>query len=221
MSAEPGDGDAANADSTKPDSDERGHRSALKLALTTIFSGIAGVLLTLWLGHDTVAVQTVTKTVRAPPIIQYRYQTIGGARPCSGSRVASGAPFEPNGLVSEAYGPLKAKVPYDAALDDSGDVDFYAFCLGDRGTVDVRVEQTSACRGCDFYGVTVKLLDNKGVELVSGTFESDQSLLTLSTRLPSGRYFVRLADGGLDPERYELTLYPHRVALRSSLPPEP
>jgi hypothetical protein len=195
----------------------RPRRSGLSFALATIFSGIGGVVLAILVGPEIVPVQTVTKTVRAPPIIQYRYQTIGEARPCSGTRIASGPPYEPNEYVSEAYGPLKARLPYAASLTDSDDVDFYAFCVKESATVAVRIEQI-ACNDCSLYSeVSVTLLNNNGSEVASETFDSDQTVLTLTNRLPRGRYFIRLAEGSLG-FRYQLSVEPRDATLSSSLP---
>jgi hypothetical protein len=186
--------------------------------LIPIAAAIAGAAVTALITSGDKVVQE--KTVPGPTITEYQVIDVGAGVPCSGRRVARQAPYEPNEQADNAYGPLSATEPIQAALESSDDTDFFTFCLKRATEVGVRVHQTE-CRLLRerFEGdepdcsPQLELLDD-GAETLDNTFvdtEATIGTLEAETR-PAGQYYVRLSDG--NGFRYRLEL---RVADASAV----
>src|SRR5215475_15198430 len=84
------------------------------LARHPLFTGtggaVLGALVAVILSSVFASDRTVvsTQTVHGPTVTQYVPVGKPGKRPCSGSKVAGGPPYEPNNTIAEAYGPLKS-----------------------------------------------------------------------------------------------------------------
>jgi hypothetical protein len=188
------------------------HRFTGRAVALSFFSGtgaaIVAGLLTWLLSGKTIAVEE--KTVRGPPITQIKEVNVAkDGLPCAGSTFAGGPPYEPNDRLAEAYGPLRSGEPLRAALEDSDDTDFFAFCINESATIEVRVLETD-CKDFDeedydsesCYGVDVELLDDRGKQLDLIEVDPDSTIGVLSKRLQPGRHYVRIEDG--NGFRYEL-----------------
>jgi hypothetical protein len=158
--------------------------------------------------------RTVTRTVT-------KYVHPGsGATPCSGSRVTNDPPFEPNNLVTQAYGPLKSGEPVEAELEESADVDFFALCVSRAATLRVAARQTGCVApegsdtACDF--VKLQIINEDGAVLKESEVSEDTTVGTIQKRIGRGRYYVRLSDG--QGFRYELTASAGNVPLRQTVP---
>ena len=207
---------------------EHGRTKGLLLVLFSGAGGaIAAVLVTaaIGTGHTTV-VSTVT--THGPTVTQYESISSSGRRPCSGTKVAGGPPYEPNNSIAEAYGPLKANEPINGSLgtpheqsETGEDEDFYAFCIDHAAAVNVQLRQTGCERETeDFHtscneSLEAELINNRGEPIQTATV-GDTTQATLAKRLPPGRYYVRIF-GGKGSE-YELEVSAGTVALQPSVP---
>jgi hypothetical protein len=198
--------------------------SRLGIIVLTLSSGLlgalAGAVATALLTDSSVAIETTT--VRGPVVTQFVEVQPGQGHPCSGTRVAGPPSYEPNDVAASAWGPLRNDQPITAALEESGDDDFFAFCLSAPARVTVRVAQTD-CRlfGNDAYESVecepeVVLLNDGGGTVAEATV-GDSTLATIRENLTPGRYFVvlRLGNGF----RYELRVSADPPRLTPNIPP--
>ena len=169
--------------------------------VVSFFSGTgAAIVAALVAGPTVVPVETRTVRAAAPaPKTVIKYVRLGrDGDPCSGSRVAGGPPYEPNDVIAEAYGPLRAGEPLDSSLEPSQsavdeDVDFYAFCTQRSSSVIVAVRETA--RTQSYPAPVIRLLDESGKTLKESTVDDDATVGTLRARLTPDRYYIRIANG--------------------------
>jgi hypothetical protein len=194
-----------------------------------LFSGAGGAVLAVVVGVLIGAGHTVvsTTTVHGPIVTQYESVSPSGPRPCSGTKVAGGPPYEPNNSIAEAYGPVKAGqqiigslgAPHEQSAS-GGDEDFFAFCISHAAAVNVQLRHT----GCeheteDFhpecgYPLKAELINNRGESVQTATV-GDTTQATLAKRLPPGRYYVRIFGG--EGSEYELEVSAGAVPLQPTV----
>lgn len=184
---------------------------------------VAGILTAVIASGRTVV---STQTVRGPTVTQYVSVGESSKRPCSGSKVAGGPPYEPNNAIAEAYGPLKSGQPIMASLGsahESGegqDEDFYAFCIAKPAAVYAILKKM----GCEpeteafpthCFELREELINNRGEQLQTATV-GETTQATLAIHLKPGRYYIRVfnAEGSM----YELEVSGGNVPLQATLP---
>jgi hypothetical protein len=203
--------------------------------LALLFSGAGGAVLAVGIGaiinsgnangHSTLV---VTTTVRGPTVTQYEPLSLSEARPCSGTKVAGGPPYEPNNSIAEAYGPMKTGQPIDASLGSpheaaptGKDEDFYAFCIGRPATASVQLKKTGCEPETEGFSTDCseqlheELIDDSG-HTVESAEVGETTQTTITKPLKAGRYYVRIY-GGAGSE-YELEVSSDGVPLQPTVP---
>jgi hypothetical protein len=197
-----------------------------------LFTGAGGAVLGALLAVLLTAVfdsgRTVlsTQTVRGPTVTQYVPVGEAGKRPCSGSKVAGGPPYEPNNTIAEAYGPLKSGQPITASLggrhepSEGNDEDFYAFCIAKPAAVNAILRKIGCEPSSDEFSTQCaelreELFNNRGESLQTATV-GETTQATLAKHLSLGRYYIRVfyAQGA----KYELEVSAGAVPLQATVP---
>lgn len=153
-------------------------------------------------GHSTLV---TTTTVRGPTVTQYEPLNLSGGRPCSGTKVAGGPPYELNNSIAEAYGPMKTGQPIDASLGNSHetaegkDEDFYAFCIGRTATASIQLKKTGCEPETQTFSIDCselheELIDDGG-HFVENTEVGETTQATITKPLKAGRDYVRIYGG--------------------------
>jgi hypothetical protein len=194
-----------------------------------LFSGAGGAVLAVIVGVLIGSGQTVvsTVTVHGPTVTQYVSVGPTAQRPCAGTKVAGGPPYEPNNSIAEAYGPLKSGQPIDASLgsphettEGDEDQDFYAFCIGHAAVVNAQLRKT----GCEpeteefstsCFELQEELINNQGESLQAATV-GETTQATLVKHLAPGRYYIRVHNAR--GAKYELEVSAGTVPLQPSAP---
>jgi hypothetical protein len=214
----------------QPNPDTTPDQTKSSLARHPLFTGtggavlgaLAAVILSSVLASDRTVVST--QTVHGPTVTQYVPVGQSGKRPCSGSKVAGGPPYEPNNTIAEAYGPLKSGQPVTASLggprEEDEDVDFYAFCIGRSAAISIELRKTGCASSSEDFstdctGLREQLINNRGESIQTATV-GETTQATLAKRLSPGRYYVRVFEA--QGAKYELEVGAGSVPLQATIP---
>ncbi len=111
---------------------------------------------------------------------------------------------EPNGLFSQANGPLLFDKDYEGTFADSSDInDLFFFVLTQETNVTITLQDIPAGRDYDLVLYDETWIDGKSIA-VSREFDNDPE--KISKTLPGGRYFIQVYAGGSDPSTSEYRL---------------
>jgi hypothetical protein len=102
----------------------------------------------------------------------------------SSAQAAASGPYEPNDLITRAYGPLTSETPYSAAVELPGDPDWYYLIPSSPGPVELALT-LNGCSGSTTLGQTctnvqLTAFDDQGALLARGNANAIGQTLALS-----------------------------------------
>jgi hypothetical protein len=126
-------------------------------------------------------------TDRGPPLrtlITVALCLAAGLAGASSAQAAPSGPYEPNDLITRAYGPLAPETPYSAAVELPGDSDWYYLDTSGPGPVELSLT-LSGCSGSTSLGQTcnnvqLSAYDDQGALLARGNANAIGQTLALS-----------------------------------------
>ncbi len=118
---------------------------------------------------------------------------------------AAESPYEPNDSLLSAAGPLVAGQTYDAALETSGDRDFYYFYATSAAAA--RAELTVRNLGGDsqLSSVNATIFDGSETPVTGQAFIADGESRALTASLAPQKYYVEVSPGEGYGDSYSLT----------------
>jgi hypothetical protein len=132
-----------------------------------------------------------------------------GLAGASSAQAAASGPYEPNDLITRAYGPLTSETPYNAAVELPGDPDWYYLEPSGPGPVELSLTlngcSASTTIGQTCTNVQMSAYDDQGGLLARGTANAIGQTLALSFDAKStGRISVEIRSAALG-STYTLT----------------
>jgi hypothetical protein len=118
---------------------------------------------------------------------------------------AAAAPYEPNEALPAAAGPLASGQTFSAALETSGDRDFFFFYVTSAGATQVELAARNLGGGSDPSDLDVSILDPTGTAIASQAFIRDGEARTVIASLQPQKYFVEVAPGEGFGDAYSLS----------------
>lgn len=118
---------------------------------------------------------------------------------------AVAAPYEPNDAMPAAAGPLAFGQSYSAALETSGDRDYFFFYVTSAGATQVELTAGNLGGGDEPSDLDVSILDPTGTAIASQAFIRDGETRTVAASLQPQKYFVEVDAGEGSGDAYSLS----------------
>jgi hypothetical protein len=122
----------------------------------------------------------------------------------AGAGAAAAAPYEPNESAPAAAGPLLFDQSYTAALESSGDRDFFYFYVASVKAARVELAVRNLSGGGEPSDVDASILDPSGTAIAGQAFIRDNETRIVSADLEAGKYYVEIAPGEGFGDSYSL-----------------
>lgn len=118
---------------------------------------------------------------------------------------AAAAPYEPNDATPAAVGPLAFGQTWSAALENSGDRDFFFFYVTSADATPVELAARNLGGGGEPSDLDLSILDTTGTAIASQAFIRDGETRTVAASLQPQKYFVEVAPGEGFGDAYSLS----------------
>jgi hypothetical protein len=118
---------------------------------------------------------------------------------------AVAAPYEPNDTTPAAVGPLAFGQTWSAALENSGDRDYFFFYVTSADATPVELTARNLGGGGDPSDLDLSILDTTGTAIASQAFIRDGETRTVAASLQPQKYFVEVVPGEGFGDLYSLS----------------
>ncbi|MGH2973456.1 MAG: hypothetical protein ACRDLL_01105 [Solirubrobacterales bacterium] len=117
---------------------------------------------------------------------------------------ASAAPYEPNDAMPAAFGPLALGQGYSAALESSGDRDYFYFYVTSPAAAQVELAVRNLGGGGEPSDLDVAVFNSSATPVAGQAFIRDGETRTLAISLEPQKYFVEVSSGEGFGDSYSL-----------------